>query len=94
MITRIVRMTFKEENTKTFQELFEIVKDKILKFEGCNGVKLLRDINNPCIFFTYSKWDDENALNNYRKSAFFDDTWTKTKALFSHKPEAWSVAEQ
>lgn len=87
-------MTFKEGNTIAFQELFEIVKDKIVKFEGCRSVKLLRDINNPCIFFTYSKWDNETALNNYRKSAFFDDTWTKTKALFSDKPEAWSVAEQ
>lgn len=87
-------MTFTEENTETFLELFEVVQNKISNFEGCKSVKLLRDVNNPCMFFTYSKWEDENALNAYRKSALFDDTWTKTKALFSDKPEAWSTEEQ
>ncbi len=87
-------MTFKEENIEDFLNLFEVVKNKIANFEGCKSVKLLRDVNNPCVFFTYSKWEEENALNAYRKSALFDDTWTKTKALFSHKPEAWSTEEQ
>ncbi|MFM9945734.1 MAG: putative quinol monooxygenase [Bacteroidia bacterium] len=94
MINRIVKMTFEGENTEAFQNLFENVKNKIENFEGCHGVKLLRDVNNPSIFFTYSLWDDENYLNAYRKSALFDDTWSKTKALFSQKPEAWSVLEQ
>lgn len=94
MITRIVKMTFKEENTEAFQNIFELVKERILNFEGCKSVKLLRDVNNPCVFFTYSKWENENSLNAYRKSLFFDDTWTKTKALFSDKPEAWSAEEQ
>ena len=94
MVNRIVKMTFKEENVIKFQELFTTVKRHIENFEGCHGVKLLRDINNPCVFFTYSIWENENALNAYRKSALFDDTWTKTKALFGNKPEAWSTAVQ
>jgi quinol monooxygenase YgiN len=94
MINRIVKLTFKPENIKTFHELFHTVKAQILQFEGCHGVKLLQDLNNPCVFFTYSFWDNQEALNAYRKSAFFDDTWSKTKALFNDKPEAWSVMEQ
>ena len=94
MINRIVKMTFKPENTDTFESLFLLVREKIIAFEGCEGVKLLRDVNNPSIYFTYSLWHDEESLNKYRKSALFDDTWKKTKALFSDKPEAWSLFEQ
>ncbi len=94
MINRVVKMTFKPENAEKFEELFLLVKDKIEASEGCNGVKLLRDINNPSIFFTYSLWQHENNLNAYRKSALFDDTWKKTKAMFADKPEAWSLVEQ
>jgi len=94
MINRIVKMTFKPENTENFENLFLLVREKIVAFDGCRGVKLLRDVNNPAIYFTYSLWQDEECLNRYRKSALFDDTWKKTKALFSDKPEAWSLFEQ
>jgi heme-degrading monooxygenase HmoA len=43
------------------------------------------------ILFTYSWWDSEEHLNNYRNSHFFDDTWSLTKQKFAAKPEAWSV---
>lgn len=86
-------MSFAHENVETFQLLFERVREKIISFPGCEGVKLLRDIHNPNIFFTYSLWENDAALQAYRKSALFDDTWTKTKALFNDKPQAWSVQE-
>lgn len=87
-------MNFKENSLEAFKNLFEKVKVQIQSFPGCNGVKLLQDINDPCIFITYSLWDTEESLHAYRKSAFFDDTWHKTKELFSDKPEAWSLTEQ
>jgi heme-degrading monooxygenase HmoA len=43
------------------------------------------------VFFTYSKWESEADLNHYRFSAFFKETWTKTKMLFAAQPNAWSV---
>ena len=91
MITRIVKMTFREEEILNFKSVFDSVKDKIQDFEGCHGVQLLQDRENKAIFFTYSIWENEEALNAYRKSEFFGSTWKKTKALFSEKPQAWSL---
>lgn len=93
MIERIVKMTFKPENTDVFEQIFKDVLSRIQNFEGCSSVKLLKDENNPSIYFTYSIWENENYLNNYRNSDFFNDTWGKTKVLFSEKPQAWSVSE-
>jgi len=85
-------MTFREEAIKTFVEkVFEQSKAQIRGFEGCQHMELLRNKTRPNVLFTLSMWDDEAALEAYRASALFADTWAKTKALFAEKAEAWTV---
>lgn len=91
MFTRIVKMSFAEENIPAFLKNFELIKDKIRNAPGNRLLELYQDKTNPCIFFTYSYWETEEDLENYRKSEFFNDVWTFTKQLFNDKPEAWSV---
>ncbi len=91
MFVRIVKMSFAEENIPAFLENFEIVKDKIRNTAGNRFLELYQDKNNKCIFFTYSYWETEEDLENYRKSELFTEVWAFTKKLFNEKPEAWSV---
>lgn len=92
MITRLVKMHFKLENTSEFARLFHDVKLKIEAMEGCLNVELRQDLHQPEIFFTISTWESEKNLENYRKSTLFIDTWQKVKPLFSKKAEAWSLS--
>lgn len=94
MIIRIVKMTFEEKNVSTFTQLFNERKELIRSFEGCQHLELWQQAGEENVFFTYSKWESEDHLNKYRFSELFKDTWTKTKALFSTKPEAWSVDQK
>ncbi len=91
MLVRIVKMTFEPSETEAFQKLFERNRNKIRGFEGNEFLELYRDKNNKNIFFTYSYWKDEEALENYRVSSLFKEVWSETKKMFSAKPEAWSV---
>lgn len=91
MITRIVRMTFSPEKTEEFLEIFRSSKEKIRAFEGCKHVELLQDVNNSSVYSTYSLWESEAQLNNYRESELFGQVWPKTKKLFADKPQAWSL---
>lgn len=91
MITRIVKMTFDKNHSEDFLSLFREIAPTIRSFRGCRELKLLRDKNDPNTFFTWSSWESEEDLQNYRNSAFFADTWPKTKKLFAQKPEAWTV---
>ena len=91
MLVRIVKLSFEPSKIEEFLTNFEINKDKIRNFEGCQRLELYRDQNTSNIFFTYSYWDSEVDLNNYRNSALFKSVWAKTKPLFNGKPEAWSV---
>ena len=84
-------MGFYKQNVDIFLQNFEDTKTRIRAFEGCSFLELYRDKNNPGVFFTYSYWDSEEALETYRKSKLFNSVWNKTKPLFSIRPEAWSV---
>ena len=91
MFVRIVKLSFHEENIPAFLENFEQMKTHIRNTPGNRFLELYQDKNNKSIFFTYSYWETEDDLENYRKSALFDEVWKFTKKLFNDKPEAWSV---
>ena len=91
MIKRIVKMTFQEEKVEEFQALFDKSKHLIRNFEGVQKLELYRDKQEDHIFFTYSIWSDTHSLEMYRRSELFKRVWTKTRALFKEKAEAWSV---
>ncbi len=90
-IRRIVKMTFRPDEVKNFLEVFDGSKRDIRRFAGNYGLQLLRSTDQPNVLFTLSDWENEAALNLYRESELFRQTWAKTKALFLERAEAWSV---
>ena len=91
MIVRIVKMEFYPENVSGFLTIFEAVKEEIRNFEGCLHLDLLQNTHDDSMFFTYSKWSDEQALEKYRNSELFKSVWIPTKKLFRCKAQAWST---
>ena len=71
--------------------MFEEKKTLIRASKGCSLLELYQDKTNPEIFFTYSYWEQEKDLENYKNSLLFKDVWAKTKSFFNDKPLAWSV---
>ncbi|MEM6524646.1 MAG: antibiotic biosynthesis monooxygenase family protein [Bacteroidota bacterium] len=90
MLIRIVRMTFEEGKVDEFLKIFYQNKENIRHFRGCTHLDLLEDLHNKNVFSTYSIWEDDDALNEYRSSDLFKSVWAPTKALFSDKPQASS----
>ena len=93
MITRIVKMTFATDKTAQFESVFLEKQKHIAVFPGCSEVALRKDVNNNHIYFTISMWESESALNEYRNSKLFAETWTTVKQWFAAKAEAWSLGE-
>lgn len=93
MLIRIVKIVVAEDEQETFKQFFNQSKFKIMEFKGCQSVQLLcgENRNQHVILFTLSYWDNETALDNYRASDFFQETWQKAKTFFKDKPEAWST---
>lgn len=91
MITRIVKMNFRATEIENFIRIFDQSKDQIRNMPGCNHLELWNSQTEASVFYTYSIWDSENDLNNYRNSELFQSVWPATKALFASKAEASSL---
>ena len=91
MIIRVVKMQLRAEAVSEFLSFFEARKQTIRSFDGSLHLELWQDNSDSTILFTYSHWESEAHLDNYRQSAFFRETWTFTKSLFAAKAEAWSL---
>lgn len=94
MIIRIVKMSFEPSKIPDFLAHFETVRHDIRKSNGNRFLELYQDKNNQSIFFTYSHWETDVDLENYRNSEFFETVWRFTKKLFNNKPEAWSLEQK
>ena len=93
MINRIVKIRFTEHFSPKFEQIFIDTKPYILKQKGCVSVTLLKNIHQKNEYFTYSLWENEDDLNNYRNTALFKSVWKELKHNFSIKPEAWSLIQ-
>ncbi|MGV3557780.1 putative quinol monooxygenase [Larkinella arboricola] len=91
MLVRIVRMAFQEGKTDDFRAIFDASKQRIRAFPGCLHLELLRDLDQPTVYVTYSHWESPEALEQYRRSDLFRATWAATKALFADRPTAFSM---
>lgn len=90
MLIRIVKMTFQADKIDDFVRIFEENKEAIRNQAGCRHLELWQDKDYPNIFSTYSLWENEDYLNQYRHSSTFGKVWPATKALFAEKPVASS----
>ncbi len=92
MITRIVKLQFQAEKVADFLLIFNETKLMVSNFEGCLGMQLLQDVKDSSVFFTYSQWQNEDALLNYRQSDLFKGLWKSIKPNFEIPAEACSTA--
>ena len=90
MLIRIVRMTFAPDTVETFLDQFDETAPEIRDFSGCYHLELWRDLDTPNVCTTYSHWENEEALEQYRNSNLFQSTWATVKPLFADRPKAHS----
>jgi (4S)-4-hydroxy-5-phosphonooxypentane-2,3-dione isomerase len=92
MIKRIVMMELLPGREGLFLDTFEQVKTEIRAQEGCMGLEILKsEQDGQLSIWTISLWQSEAALDRYRSSALFKQTWSKVKPLFSGKARAWTL---
>lgn len=91
MLIRIVRMHFTEAGVEEFLSIFSEHREKIASFPGCTHLELLRDHDDLNCFATLSHWENEAALESYRKSDLFGGVWGQVKTLFSERTQAFSL---
>ena len=86
-------MDIKPGHVQDFISIFQGVKGKIISQSGCISLQLFHDVKSPNFIFTVSRWSSQEALEDYRSSPFFQETWTKVKLYFDGPTKVWSLLE-
>lgn len=86
-------MEINDHDVDKFKSMIQSIQDKIKAFDGCYSVNILCDKNQKNRFFSYSTWESEEDLNNYRKSEFFTEIWSDVKKMFIKDAQAWTVED-
>lgn len=90
MLLRTVRMTFDPGRLADFLGVFAEARPRIAAAPGCRHLELWRDARFPNVLTTFSRWDDAEALEAYRRSDLFRETWARTTPMFAAPPVAHS----
>ena len=90
MLLRTVRMTFRPDRLADFLDLFRDARPRISAAPGCRHLELWQDARFPNVLTTFSRWDSAEALDAYRRSDLFRETWARTTPLFAAAPVAYS----
>jgi len=91
MINRFVKLEIDPLFHEEFIAFTKGEREDIISFQGCSFLRVYQDQEKSNVFYTHSKWESVDALNNYRESDFFRGNWAKVKKWFIAKPEAWSL---
>ena len=83
-------MTFRPDRLEAFHAIFRATSPHIRAAPGCCHLELWQDARFVNILTTYSHWTDAAALDAYRASDLFRETWAQTKPLFAAPPVAQS----
>jgi autoinducer 2-degrading protein len=87
-------MEFKPDHVDDFRAHFKEVAHLIRGFPGVRHLELHRDAGQANVFYTYSKWNREEDLENYRQSDLFKGTWSQASSWFSERAQAFSLRQE
>lgn len=86
-------MSFERDRCADFESLYQSVCQKILAMSGCLSLTLKKDATHQNVYYTVSTWASLEALDAYRHSPLFKETWATTKSMFDQKAEAYSLVD-
>ncbi len=56
---------------------------------GCQSEKLMRSLDKPDLYISYSEWDSMDAIENYRQSTEHDTILSEVRALQGARAVVW-----
>lgn len=91
VLHRLVKLTFRPDATAAFRAILTEARPVILAQPGCFHMEAWEDLNDPTVYYTYSRWVSQVALDEYRSSKAFGRFWPRTKTLFAAPPQTVSA---
>ena len=91
MITRIVKISIKQQNQNDFKNYINEVRPIMADFKGCEHIEILKDKSNSNTFSIYSIWKNEKLLEHFRSSEMSGEFNRTIEKWLEKQIQAWTV---
>lgn len=93
MILRIVKIKIDEVKIDTFKLFMKNLRNEKLRLKGCLHFDYFHEKKNKNIYYTYTIWENEKHLNQYKKSELFKKVISTLNSLSIEEPRAWTIED-
>ncbi len=91
MILRVVKLKVDPRKMEAFQLFMENLHDEKLRLNGCLHFDFFNERQNPNIFYSYTIWEHEKFLKQYKKTDLFKEVVQTLRELCIDEPQAWTI---
>ncbi len=81
------------DKREAFLEVFENHRQAMRTVPGCLHLELWQELHDRAAVTTYSIWQSEKDLENYRNSKLFQEVWATVKPWFAASAQVQSLTK-
>jgi quinol monooxygenase YgiN len=86
-IVRLIFVKVVPEEVKSAEQIWkEHCAPLMIQQPGCLSEKLLRSLDDPGEFISYSEWNDQQSIDAYRQSEAHEEIKTHARRLHGDRP--------
>jgi heme-degrading monooxygenase HmoA len=90
-IARVIIIKAPEEKFKEAEQIWkEDCAPLMRRQKGCRAEKFMRSLDHPDLYISYSEWDSQEDIDNYRNSEDHKKIRTESRALQGSRAVVWT----
>ena len=89
-VARVILINVPEANTDDAERVWKAeCAPLMVRQQGCNSEKLMKSLDRPGLYISYSEWDSRDDIDRYRKTTDHDTIQSETRTLQGARAVVW-----
>jgi heme-degrading monooxygenase HmoA len=89
-IGRVIMITVPPENAADAERVWKTECGPLMiRQKGCRSEKLMKSLDRPGLYISYSEWDSADDIDRYRESTDHETIQSETYALEGARAVVW-----
>ncbi len=89
-VARVIIINVPEANTQDVERVWKSeCAPLMVRQQGCQSEKLMKSLERPGLYISYSEWDSAEDIDRYRESNDHETIQSETRALQDARAVVW-----
>ncbi len=89
-VARVILINVPKGNTKDAESIWKSECGPLMvRQEGCQSEKLMKSLDRPGLYISYSEWDSQADIDRYRETTDHDTIRSEARAIQGARAVVW-----